>query len=182
MQSDLSDGVRVYLKLDFSDPRPEIRCAIMTSRERISARSWRQVPFDDIEVQALLTIGGLSDILRRPSEVEWSPEALEKYFAETEAEYGHIRGGATAAYMVGPFENSEPRFATGRRLKAPERPIPDDFYEDLAEVYTGMVANKTAPAPAIAQQTGVSVRTVHGWISEARRRGHLPPARRGSAG
>ena len=181
MKSDSPDDTRVYLQLDFSGARPEIRCAMMTSRERISARSWRQVPFDDIEVRALMTLGGLKEVLQRPAEVEASPDVLEKYFQATEAEFGHLRGFSPGGYVVGPFEN-DPKYTQIRPLRAPERPIPDDFYEDLAQVYKGLVANKTAPAPAIAQQAGVSVRTVHGWISEARKRGYLPPARRGAAG
>jgi hypothetical protein len=187
MESDSPDETRVYLQLDFNGARPEIKCAMMTSRERISARSWRQVPFDDIEVQALMTIGGLKDVLQRPAEVEASPEVLERYFQATEAEFGYLRNFTPSGYVVGPFrgpdgEPAEKPFTHIRRLKPPERPIPDEFYEDLAEVYKGYVGNKVAPAPAIAKQTRVSVRTVHGWISEARKRGHLPPARRGAAG
>ena len=67
-------------------------------------------------------------------------------------------------------------------LLAPEKPIPDDFYAQLAAAYKLVVSVDEAPAPTIAAHTKVSVRTVHGWVSEARKRGYLPPARKGKAG
>jgi hypothetical protein len=187
LQSREDEDTRVYVQLDFSDARPEIRKAMMTSRSRISARSWRHVPFDAIEVQGLMTIGGLDEILRRPNDVVASPEALEQYFEATAEEYGSYSGFQIGDHVVGPFHDADGQpaaqpFVHVRALEAPERPIPDEFYEELAKVYEGFVGNKVAPAPAIAQGARVSVRTVHGWISEARRRGHLPPARRGRAG
>jgi hypothetical protein len=58
----------------------------------------------------------------------------------------------------------------------------EDFYREIARMYGLLTRNGTAPAPALAAANGVKVSTVHRWIKEARRRGHLPPARRGKAG
>ncbi|GAA4664048.1 helix-turn-helix domain-containing protein [Amycolatopsis dongchuanensis] len=58
----------------------------------------------------------------------------------------------------------------------------DAFYEEVARAYKQYAEESRAPAAAIARETGVPVRTVHRWISEARRRGHLPAGRRGRVG
>lgn len=64
-----------------------------------------------------------------------------------------------------------------------DRPYPDEFYADVAQVYRELVADRRlAPAPTIAEMACVPITTVHRWVREARSRGHLPPARKGMAG
>jgi hypothetical protein len=66
------------------------------------------------------------------------------------------------------------------RLFMPEhggRRYPDEFYRKVAELYSWCVVTGVAPAPAIAAANKKPVATVHRWISEARRRGVLAPAR-----
>lgn len=58
--------------------------------------------------------------------------------------------------------------------------MPADFA--LSRAYGEYVAESNAPAKEIAGEAGVPVTTVHRWIREARRRGFLPPARKGRAG
>lgn len=67
-------------------------------------------------------------------------------------------------------------------LKPPTDGLTEDFLSRLAAAYRELVLAKRAPAPAIAEQTGAPVGTVHRWIAESRKRGHLPPAVRGRAG
>lgn len=64
-------------------------------------------------------------------------------------------------------------------LRRPDDRITDEFLIHLTAVYLELAAQKRAPAPVIAEQTGAPVRTVHRWIYEARKRGHLPPGHRG---
>jgi hypothetical protein len=52
---------------------------------------------------------------------------------------------------------------------------PDSFYAEVAELYGRAVLASDRPANEIAEANEVPVTTVHGWIKEARRRGHLPP-------
>lgn len=73
----------------------------------------------------------------------------------------------------------------GRRRKPLRRPDgtnPQEFYRQVAEAYAAVVLTTSKPAKVMAEEAGVPVGTVHRWIREARRRGYLPPARRGRAG
>jgi hypothetical protein len=74
--------------------------------------------------------------------------------------------------------------AVARRpwLTRPDGSDPDAFYEQVARAYREYAAQGHAPARDIANEAGVPVGTAHGWIREARRRGHLPPGRKGKAG
>lgn len=111
-------------------------------------------------------------------------DALESYFdvdpardAGRPTESLHTKAAREPVFL----EADDPLHAL-YSLLAPEKPIPDDFYVQLAAAYKLIVSVDEAPAPMIAAQTNVSVRTVHGWVSEARKRGYLPPAKKGKAG
>jgi len=62
------------------------------------------------------------------------------------------------------------------------RRMTDEFLRELTHAYAIAAKNGTPPAPAIAAATGVSPRTVHKWISTARRRGIMPPGQQGRVG
>lgn len=53
----------------------------------------------------------------------------------------------------------------------------DAFYRAVAAAYRAHSAHTSAVAPAIADEADVPVGTARTWIREARRRGHLPPAK-----
>lgn len=57
-----------------------------------------------------------------------------------------------------------------------------EFLAAIAAQYNAATAEGRPPAPPIAAAYGVPVATVHRWVSEARKKGVLPPGRRGSAG
>ena len=87
-------------------------------------------------------------------------------------------------------------FGSGASSKTPtprlHRPIPqrpgrrghsDDHYVAVAERYRQLRAlGSASPTATIARERKVSRHTVAGWVSKARDRGHLPPARPGRAG
>jgi hypothetical protein len=58
----------------------------------------------------------------------------------------------------------------------------EDFYREVAQAYNAAAATTSAPAKLLATDLGVSVKTVHRWVREARIAGALPPARIGAAG
>lgn len=68
------------------------------------------------------------------------------------------------------------------QLTRPDGLDPEAFYRRVAEAYVDVLSRTTAIAPALAEEAGVPVATVHRWIGEARRRGFLNPARKGRAG
>lgn len=61
------------------------------------------------------------------------------------------------------------------------RPRPDEFYQRVADAYGLAAAGSHKPAVVVAEASGVDVERIHRWIKEARRRGLIPPARRGAA-
>jgi hypothetical protein len=72
-------------------------------------------------------------------------------------------------------------------LRLPARPphgrYPDSFYAAVARFYRLCLEWGDPPAQRIADDNDVPVRTVHGWIVEARRREFLDPnGRQGRAG
>lgn len=68
------------------------------------------------------------------------------------------------------------------RLTRPDGADPDAFYERVADAYREYAPQTSKPGTKIAEEAGVPLGTVHGWIREARRRGKLPPGRKGKAG
>jgi hypothetical protein len=68
------------------------------------------------------------------------------------------------------------------RLTRPDGAAPEEFYPRVAAAYAQYTPRTRAPAKQIAAEAGVPVTTAHRWIREARRRGFLPPAKKGKAG
>lgn len=67
-------------------------------------------------------------------------------------------------------------------LTRPNGTDPDGFARRVAEAYNNAILTTSKPARLLAEEAGVPVPTVHRWIAEARRRGHLSPGRKGVAG
>jgi len=108
---------------------------------------------------------------RRVIELMAAPDAPEPTLADLRGRPAEIRQvrEATAA-------------AKRPALTRPDREDLDGFYARVAAAYQEYAAITNAPAAAIAGEAGVPVTTVHRWVREARRRGQLPPARKGRAG
>lgn len=64
------------------------------------------------------------------------------------------------------------------RLTIPEgqRRKPDDFYQQVADVFAWLATTSRSPAEDLAKFNDVKVTTVHRWVREARARGLLAPA------
>lgn len=60
--------------------------------------------------------------------------------------------------------------------------ITEPFLQSVADNYIWAVENHKRPAPFIAEQTGMSVRTVHAWVRMARATGQIGKASQGSTG
>lgn len=64
-------------------------------------------------------------------------------------------------------------------LQRPDGKDTDGFYRLVARAYRDYAPRTRKPAVEMAKEADVPVTTVHRWIREARRRGHLPPSGRG---
>jgi hypothetical protein len=63
------------------------------------------------------------------------------------------------------------------------RPYPREFYEAIAAAYLSFVEQGShRPAAEISKICGAPVKTVHGWVSAARRLGVLGPGQPGRSG
>ena len=68
------------------------------------------------------------------------------------------------------------------KLTRPDGTDPDGFYARVAVAYVEYAPQTRAPAVAIASEAEVPVATARSWVRESRRRGKLPPGRKGKAG
>lgn len=179
-------GPVVYLRYQASGPagqeRFDMQSVVMGAGgdEPLSGRTWRRIPFTDLEMFFIL--GEVRDVLlTEPSDLAApSLEALDRYFEETHS-YSNIRVHLPTGEYVG---DGSPETPKGKmpKIERPEGRLTDDFLGDVAEAYRWFSSANQSPAPGIASQADVPVRTVHRWIYEARKRGILPPARSGRAG
>ncbi|PZH20157.1 hypothetical protein C1I97_01650 [Streptomyces sp. NTH33] len=177
-------GMVVYLQFRPAGPndaqRLDPHAVVVKSDEAISGRSWRRVPFAEIGIHASLP--GVHQVLTKPGGAEAPTlDSLEQYFTETADQYGNLGGTIPYGKTVISDDPSDPATPLPM-IQAPEGRITDEFLQDVAEAYRWFVSAKRAPAPGIAELSGAPVRTVHRWVSEARKREFLPPARRGQAG
>jgi hypothetical protein len=65
---------------------------------------------------------------------------------------------------------------------ARQRVKDDSFYQRIAEIYGQVAVASKRPAKDLAETWKVPITTVHRWVREARRRGHLLPAEQGRRG
>ncbi|MEJ7766151.1 MAG: hypothetical protein WKF86_11710, partial [Acidimicrobiales bacterium] len=73
-----------------------------------------------------------------------------------------------------------PRVPLGRPGETPEDR--DDFYRRVAKAYTSAAVDSGRPAAVLAEENETPIDTVHRWVKEARRRGHLAAGRPRKAG
>lgn len=116
-----------------------------------------------------------------------TPEQLEEFAAQGVLYPAEFRALDDALAACVAAADAAPRKRARRKrrtpLTRPDGKDPAAFYRRVAEAYVEAASTDSAPAPAMAAEAGVPVATVRGWISEARRRGALPPAPpRGRAG
>lgn len=72
--------------------------------------------------------------------------------------------------------------ATRGPLTRPDGTDPDGFSRRVAAAYREAVATSSTPAKVLAEEAAVPVTTVHRWIRDARRAGHIPPTKKGARG
>lgn len=68
---------------------------------------------------------------------------------------------------------------TAARLQPPTAGLTDEFLQRVAHAYTAAVARGERPNKSLAEQTQTPQRTVERWVYLARKKGLLPPTRRG---
>lgn len=116
-----------------------------------------------------LPLGNFEQMLNRP-DIRAAVEAGHPYTELTR----HVEKALATSNPL-----PDPETAPRPKLRRPTGRDPDVFYRLVAQAHTEAVKVRRPPAPTLAEEAGVPVRTVHGWVREARRRGFLPPTSRG---
>lgn len=132
---------------------------------------------DSIDSGALksLPIGWIENVVNTPQAAEY----LSQMEGGADALAAAINERLDEAFVQ---ELPSTGWVTPTKLTRPDGSDPDAFYQAVAAAYNAAVSESSRVAPRLAEEAGVPVPTVHRWIAEARRRGFLPPARRGRAG
>ncbi len=172
-------GMTVFFQVDLAGDvsLPRVHATLMQSpHEPISARSWRGAPFREVEMHSLFP--EVRERLALPAEIG-PVDNLNDYFDRTEEQYGSPHGGIPTAEIIGGPGEPPGGFTAP---KPPGGRLTDEFLENVVAMYRWAVASGKAPGPTIAKAAEVPVSRVHRWVSEARKRGLLPPAVRGKAG
>lgn len=122
------------------------------------------VPVDLYDLKTVLKFGGFSHRLLD------DPDGRL-----TLAQLHEAANGAPEEFWI--FEPS-----SRPKLTRPDGADPDAFYQRVADAYREYAPVTSKPGARIAEEAGVPIGTARGWIREARRRGKLPPGRKGKAG
>jgi hypothetical protein len=174
-----SDELTVYFQVRLSgEPeRPRICMVAVSPGGPVTSAVLRSIPLADFENHLMVFASAALPELQKamtqlmePVEAGFSAEALDLYFDRADP------------LPMASSVPADPFSATRVTLERPaDGRLTDPFLRSLAAAYRAIVDAGSAPAPAIAEATGASVRTVHGWIAAARKRGFLPPTTRGKA-
>jgi len=154
--------------------------AVYVHGPEITATTLQAVPVSQLALLNLIGPVGLYDLM-----------SLMKFNAYTAdypmTEESESVGEPSLAALRAKAQDAPAKFAlverTGRSpLTRPDGTDPDGFSVRVAEAYREYALRTRAPAVEIAAEASVPVATARSWIREARRRGKLPPGRKGKAG
>jgi hypothetical protein len=171
---------KVFLRLRESAGRMRVRQAFMDADDPVSARTWRHVPLAEVEAFALRP--EFREVLEKP--VEMSTEIvneLDRYFDDSAARYFDVADWVPEM-PDHPDLDLPHMYASYQPLRSPEGRITPEFLQQVAVAYRRAAAERRKPAPVMAEEARVPIRTVHGWITQARKQGYLPPGRKGRVG
>lgn len=156
-----TEGLRVYAQLyaDKEGDRGEIAQLAIIGRN-LTTEKLRSIPLGHIETMANTAPGFGPHIAGTP------------------------QGPMGEAFNKVPQQANRHMLALAARkqrqpLSRPDGTNPEAFYQQVADAYRDAVQGTNKVAKVLAEEAGVPVTTVHRWILEARRRGFLPPARKG---
>lgn len=142
----------------------------------ITATMLQNIPVSKLDLLMNLIGNFDADTIGEAANESWKQSVLAN--PDNEPSLAELRGRAADA----PASLPEPAVAERPRLTRPDGTDPDSFYALVAAAYREYAPQTRAPALKIAEEAGVPVGTVRGWIREARRRGKLPAGTRGKVG
>ncbi len=115
----------------------------------------------------------------RPGNEHWVARMFEAQVPDSEEPQAPMR---ELTRPLGSAIVVSPDLPSGEVDVPPRRPYSDEFYRQVASVYSALAAQIRAPAAVMADANHVPLSTVHRWVKETRKRGFLAPGQRGRAG
>lgn len=178
----------LYARLQPDDRRRwRVRDLFIEGDAPLTADLLRKIPINVIEVEAQ---ADTEDLVARAAVPGPDLGLLASHYATTfgaKPEHWVAQSWRAQFPDSGVERPSRPRrrrtapAAVRQPLTAPDR-LDDEFFTVLAHAYRDVVSSGAWPAPTLAEEAGVSPKTVRRWILEARKRGHLPPGTQGKVG
>lgn len=156
------------------------------SRTRVLLRLQRQYVLDQ-QPMGEVRITGITYLPEWAGDPVASPILRELPTSKIEAAINRRQFAVTGATR---FQNGKMTLPSGRTLDSLDvmRPLGDpkrtpDFYELVALQHTRLTDDGDPnPTATLARISNVPLSTAQGWVARARRKGLLPPGRRGRAG
>ncbi|WP_159502479.1 hypothetical protein [Microbacterium sp. 18062] len=185
------------------DPEPGLARRLQSSHNNIDSGRWYLIQHVETRTRVLLRLQRQNVLDQRPmGEVritgitylpEWagdpvaSPILRELPTSKIEASINRRQFAVTGTSH---FHEGKMTLPSGRTLKssAVMKPLDDpkrtpDFYELVALQHTRLTDDGDPnPTATMARISNVPLSTAQGWVARARRKGLLPPGRRGRAG
>lgn len=118
----------------------------------------------------------------------WANSTYGQYQLEDAPSWEEIQGiGHDFRHLVRTFDPEEEQRKPQLRIRMPATSsaptkLGNEFYAAVAKAYSWLSIRTRRPAAELAELNAVPITTIHRWVKEARRRGLLPPGRRGGAG
>ena len=124
--------------------------------------------------------GLLQELRILPDTAQIKPKVLREFAPQAESYVAYARA---AMRIFGPEGTPEERWETFRSAAAPLREIAgpgrahrDAFIRMIAKKYEALVAEgERHPIKALSENNHVTISAASRWVTEARRRGYLPP-------
>ncbi|MEU1736519.1 hypothetical protein [Streptosporangium sp. NPDC020145] len=157
------DGVRVNVRFNRDAEGRWVVTGMFIEGEAIASDTLRKIPLGRLEALANTDLASLALTLEQAG----APPS------DGGLTLDDLRSLASAAPV--PTVRRPP-------LRRPDGTDPDAFYREVATAYASAAAESSRPAAVLAEEASVPVTTVHRWVREARRRGLLPPGKKGKAG
>jgi hypothetical protein len=157
--------------------------AVFVHGPEVTATTLQAVPVSHLTLAASIALAaadGGSGLWTLMNVIRYGYEYPLTVDDDAEPSLADLRGQAQGAPPE--LNLTEEARSSREPLRRPDGTDPEGFSARVAEAYREYSMQTRGPAVMIAAEAGVPVATVRSWIREARRRGKLPPGRRGKAG
>jgi hypothetical protein len=173
------DGVSVHVRVQRGEDGRFVATDVYLHGAKITAEMLRRA--QPARIEAMLNLAA-DYKAEAASGKEHNPQSVYLFKADV-MDHLHPDDGLTLGELRERSADAEATEVPERKpLNRPDGKDPEGFYRRVAEAYRSAAAESSRPASLLAQEADVPVDTVRTWLREARRRGFLPPGRKGRTG